>query len=60
MGVGGIFSHHMLGRQASVGQCGFTRMLSWMGLWPEPPPTFSGLKVTLGWHMNGGFRTYPH
>lgn len=46
--------------QCCVVYSGFTRMLSKTGLWPEPPPTFSGLKVTSGWHMNAGFRLYPH
>lgn len=30
------------------------------GLWPGPPPTFSGLKVLSGWHKKAGFRMYPH
>lgn len=60
-------SHHfqLCAQIGDVLQCcvvysGFTRMLSKTGLWPEPPPTFSGLKVTSGWHMNAGFRLYPH
>lgn len=51
--IGGVF-------QCWVVYSGFTRMLSKTGLWAEPPPTFSGLKVMSGWHMNGGFRLYPH
>ncbi|TNN50590.1 hypothetical protein EYF80_039230 [Liparis tanakae] len=37
-----------------------TRTVSRTGLWPGPPPAFSGLKVVSGWHMKGGFSVYPH
>lgn len=40
--------------------CYLTLTVSSIGLWAGPPPTFSGLKVVLCWHMKGGFKIYPH
>lgn len=36
-----------------------TRMVSWVGMCPGPPPVFSGLKLDVGLHKKLGFRMYP-
>ena len=36
-----------------------TRIVSWVGRWPGPPPVFSGLKVDVGLHRKLGLSTYP-
>ncbi|TNN85878.1 hypothetical protein EYF80_003722 [Liparis tanakae] len=36
-----------------------TRIVSWVGMCPGPPPVISGLKSEVGLRRKLGFRTYP-
>lgn len=42
-----------------LGVLQLTRIVSWVGTWPGPPPVFSGLKSDVRLHKKLGLRMYP-
>lgn len=58
-GIAFEFSHRKQSNSMQRTFLRLTRMVSCVGMWPGPPPVFSGLKVDLGLHRKAGLRMYP-
>lgn len=58
-GIAFEFLHLKQSNSRQRSRLALTRIVSCVGLWPGPPPVFSGLKLDLGLHRKAGLRMYP-